>query len=164
MFFVLLSSPFSGGRKPGERLNINHARPPKEQVHIFARPNKSPSSACSIWPFYQQKQDGIVVCVCWFSMILPNCLLFLVDEEKKRLVKSENDSFGKWSWLNGPSIHGAQQKSRRCFPKEATILSKRIDGAQQKNRRFFLKEATMLRGSSQYTLRYHLIALCKEPQ
>ena len=46
---------------------------------------------------------------------------------------------------------GAQQKSRRCFPKEASILSKRIDGARQKNRRFFLKEATMLRGSSQYT-------------
>ena len=107
----------------------------------LSRPNKPPGSACSIWPFYQQKQDGIVACVCWFCMIMPSCLLFLVDEEKKRLVKSENDSFGKWSWLNGPSIHGAQQKSRRCFP----------------------KEATMLKGSSQYTLRYHLIALCKEP-
>ena len=26
-------------------------------------------------------------------------------------------------------VIGAQQKSRRCFPKESTILSKRIDGA-----------------------------------
>ena len=54
---------------------------------------------------------------------------------------------------------GAQQKSRRCFPKESSILSKRIVGSRQKNRRFFLKEATMLRGSSQYTLRYHLTAM-----
>ena len=54
---------------------------------------------------------------------------------------------------------GAQQKSRRCFPKESSVLSKRIDGAKQKNRRFFLKEATMLRGSSQYTFRNHLTAM-----
>ena len=40
-----------------------------------------------------------------------------------------------------------------------TMLSKRVVGAFQKNRRFFLKEATMLRGSSQYTLRYHLTAM-----
>ena len=157
MFFVLLSSPFFGGRKPGERLNINHARPPIEQVHIFARPNKPPGSACSIWPFYQQKQDGIVACVCWFSMIMPSCLLFLVDEEKKRLVKSENDSFGKWMLIEWP-------KYSWCSAKESSVLSKRSDDSKQKNRRFFLKEATMLRGSSQYTLRYHLIALSKEPQ
>ena len=40
-----------------------------------------------------------------------------------------------------------------------TMLSKRVVGAFQKNRRFFLKESTMLRGSSQYTLRYHLTAM-----
>ena len=40
-----------------------------------------------------------------------------------------------------------------------TMLSKRVVGAFQMNRRFFLKEATMLRGSSQYTLRYHLTAM-----
>ena len=40
-----------------------------------------------------------------------------------------------------------------------TMLSKRVVDARQKNRRFFLKEATMLRGSSQYTLRYHLTAI-----
>ena len=43
-----------------------------------------------------------------------------------------------------------------------TMLSKRVVGARQKNRRFFLKEATMLRGSSQYTLRYHLTAMHRE--
>ena len=39
------------------------------------------------------------------------------------------------------------------------VLSKRVVGARRKNRRCFLKEATMLRGSSQYTLRYHLTAM-----
>ena len=43
-----------------------------------------------------------------------------------------------------------------------TVLSKRVVGAFQKKRRFFLKEATMLKGSSQYTLRYHLTAMHRE--
>ena len=34
--------------------------------------------------------------------------------------------------MTGPSIHDAQQKSRRCFPKESSVLSKRIDGAKRK--------------------------------
>ena len=38
------------------------------------------------------------------------------------------------------------------------VLSKRIVGAMEKNRRCSAKESTMLRGSSQYTLRYHLTA------
>ena len=38
------------------------------------------------------------------------------------------------------------------------VLSKRVVGARQKNPILF-KEATMLRGSSQYTLRYHLTAM-----
>ena len=56
-------------------------------------------------------------------------------------------------------VVGAFQKNRRCSAKESSVLGKRIVGAKQKNRRFFLKEATMLRGSSQYTLRYHLTAM-----
>ena len=97
--------------------------------------------------------------VCWCSMTSVKLSADSVDEEKKSPVKAGNDSFWKWSWLTGPSIHGAKQKSRRCFPKEATILSKRSDGAKQKNRRCFLKESTMLRGSSQYTLRYQLTTM-----
>ena len=68
----------------------------------------------------------------------------------------------KYSSVLSKRVVGAFQKSRRCFPKESTVLGKRIDGAKQKNRRFFLKEATMLRGSSQYTLRYHLTAIDRE--
>ena len=34
--------------------------------------------------------------------------------------------------MTGPSIHGAFQKSRRCFPKESTMLFKRIDDAKRK--------------------------------
>ena len=45
------------------------------------------------------------------------------------------------------------------WPKYSSVLSKRIDGAQQKNRRLFLKESTMLKGSSQYTLRCQLTAM-----
>ena len=35
-------------------------------------------------------------------------------------------------YLSGPSIHGAQQKSRRFSAKESSVLSKRIDGAKRK--------------------------------
>ena len=42
------------------------------------------------------------------------------------------------------------------------VLSKRVVGAFQKNRRCSAKESTMLRGSSQYTLRYHLTAMYRE--
>ena len=63
------------------------------------------------------------------------------------------------SQLTCQSINGAKQKSRRCSAKESSILSERSDGAFQKKRRCFLKESTMLRGSSQYTLRYHLTAM-----
>ena len=49
------------------------------------------------------------------------------------------------------------------------MLSKRSDDSKQKNQRckakestILLKEATMLRGSSQYTLRYHLTAMHRE--
>ena len=38
------------------------------------------------------------------------------------------------------------------------VKSKRIIGAQQKSRRCYEKESSVLRGSSQYTLRNHLIA------
>ena len=34
--------------------------------------------------------------------------------------------------MTGPSIHGAQQKSRRCSAKESTILFKRSDDAKRK--------------------------------
>ena len=61
-----------------------------------------------------------------------------------------------------PGVIGALQKSRRCFPKESSILSKRIVGARQKNRRFSAKESTILKGSSQYTLRYQLTAMHRE--
>ena len=49
-----------------------------------------------------------------------------------------------------------------CFPQESSVLSKRSVDSKQKNRRLFLKEATMLKGSSQYTLRYHLTAMHRE--
>ena len=39
------------------------------------------------------------------------------------------------------------------------VFGKRVVGARQKNRRCFLKESTMLRGSCQYTRRYHLTAM-----
>ena len=42
------------------------------------------------------------------------------------------------------------------------MLFKRIDDSKQKKRRCFLKESTMLKGSSQYTLRYHLTAMYRE--
>ena len=66
--------------------------------------------------------------VCWFSK-LPT---ISVDEEKKSPLKQGKDSFGKWSWLTGPSIHGAKKKSRRCFPKESSLLGKRIVDAKRK--------------------------------
>ena len=53
-------------------------------------------------------------------------------------------------------------KYSRYFPKESSVLSKRIVDSKQENRRCFLKEATMLKGSSQYTLRYHLTAMYRE--
>ena len=40
-----------------------------------------------------------------------------------------------------------EKKSRRCFLKESSILSKRIVGAKRENRRFFLKESSVLMGS-----------------
>ena len=55
-------------------------------------------------------------------------------------------------------VVGAMKKNRWCSAKESSVLSKRIDGAQQKSRRCLAKESTVLRGSSQYTLRNHLIA------
>ena len=67
-----------------------------------------------------KNQEGLVAGVCCFSKLST----ISVDEEKKSLVKAWNNSFWKWSWLTGPSIHGAQQKSRRCFPKESSVLSK----------------------------------------
>ena len=42
------------------------------------------------------------------------------------------------------------------------MLSKRIVDSKQKKRRCFLKESTMLKGSSQYTLIYHLTAMQRE--
>ena len=83
--------------------------------------------------FVNKKQEGLVAGVCWCSMTAAKLSADSIDEEKKSPVKAGNDSFWKWSWLTGPSI-------RRCFP----------------------KEATMLRGSSQYTLRYHLTAMYRE--
>ena len=56
-------------------------------------------------------------------------------------------------------IIGARQKIHRCSAKESSVLGKRIVGSQQKNRRCLAKESTVLRGSSQYTLRNHLIAM-----
>ena len=45
------------------------------------------------------------------------------------------------------------------WPKYSSVLSKRSVDSKQKNRRCSAKESTMLRGSSQYTLRYHLTAM-----
>ena len=48
------------------------------------------------------------------------------------------------SQLTCQSIHGAQQKSRRCSAKESSVLSKRIVDSQQKNRRCSAKESSVL--------------------
>ena len=48
------------------------------------------------------------------------------------------------------------------WPKYSSVLSKRSVDSKQKNRRCSAKESTMLRGSSQYTLRYHLTAMHRE--
>ena len=53
-------------------------------------------------------------------------------------------------------------KHPRWLEKESSVLSKRIVDSKQKNRRCSAKESTMLRGSSQYTLRYHLTAMHRE--
>ena len=97
--------------------------------------------------FVNQKQEGLVAGVCWFSMTSVKLSADSVDEEKKSPVKAGNDSFWKWSWLTSPSIHSDLKKSRRCYEKESSILSKRIVGAKRENRRFFLKESSVLMGS-----------------
>ena len=105
----------------------------QQHKYIFWHyPTNHQSSACPIWPLCQQKHEGLVGSVCWFIMNSVNLSAVSVDEEKKSPLKAGNDSFGKWSWLTGPSIHGAFQKSRRCFPKESSVLSKRIDDANRK--------------------------------
>ena len=48
-----------------------------------------------------------------------------------------------------------EKKSRRCFLKESSILSKRIVGAKRENRRCSWEV-------SQYTLRSHLTAMYRE--
>ena len=85
MFFVLLSSPFFGGRKPGERLKINHARPPIEQAHILARPNKTPEFNMSDMTVLSTKNRRVL-----WQMSVDS-----VDEEKKSPKKAGNESFGK---------------------------------------------------------------------
>ena len=97
--------------------------------------------------FVNKKQEGLVAGVCWCSMTSVKLSADSVDEEKKSPVKAGNDSFWKWSWLTFPSIYGDLKKSRRCYEKESSILSKRIVGAKRENRRFFLKESSVLMGS-----------------
>ena len=90
------------------------------------------------------------------------CLLIQYDSAKLSTICSgwrEKESVEIRKWLLGEMKLMDWPKYSRCFPKESSVLSKRIVGARQKNRRFFLKESTMLRGSSQYTLRYHLTAM-----
>ena len=41
--------------------------------------------------------------------------------------------------MNSPSIHGAQQKSRRFSAKESSVLGKRIDDAKRKQSIYFQK-------------------------
>ena len=77
------------------------------------------------------------------SIILTDSIL----QESKYLFKKKLTNCPKYSW---------------CSAKESSVLSKRIVDSKQKNRRLFLKEATMLKGSSQYTLRYHLTAMYRE--
>ena len=128
----------------------------QESKHIsWHGPANYQGSVCSIWTFCQHKQEGLVEGVCWCSMTSVKLSADSVDEEKKNPMKAGNDSFWKWSWLTGPSI-------RRCSAKESSVLSKRIVDSKQKNRRCYEKESTMLRGSSQYTLRYHLTAMYRE--
>ena len=82
--------------------------------------------------FVNKNRRVLLAGVCWFSMNSVKLSADSVDEEKKSPEKSGNESFGKWSWLTGPSIHGAQQKSRRCSAKESSVLFTRIDGAKRK--------------------------------
>ena len=132
---------FLAGCQSRKRLRLIDARPTREQAHILARPCKLPGfSMFDMNVLSTKKQEGLVAGVCWCSMTSVKLSADSVDEEKKSPVKAGNDSFWKWSWLTGPSIHGAQQKSRRCSAKESSVL----------------------RGSSQYTLRNQLTAMHRE--
>ena len=74
--------------------------------------------------------------------------IICVDEEKKESVEIRKRLLWEMKLIE--------------WPKYSSVLRKRIVGAKQKNRRLFLKEATMLKGSSQYTFRYHLTAMHRE--
>ena len=82
--------------------------------------------------FVNKNQESLVAGVCWFSMTAAKLSAVSVDEEKKSPEKAGNESFGKWSWLTGPSIH-------RCSAKESSMLSKRIDDATRKQSIYFQK-------------------------
>ena len=58
--------------------------------------------------------------------------------------------------------HEPSHKWVNLLAKVLMVLSKRVVDSKRKKRRCFLKESTMLRGSSQYTLRYHLTAMHRE--
>ena len=76
-----------------------------------------------------------MVCFCGFSMILPSCLLFQLMKRKRVRRKLEMTPLGNEVDGLVQVFVGAQQKSRRCFPKESLVLGKRIVGSFQKNRR-----------------------------
>ena len=86
-----------------------------------------------------------------------------VNKNTKVLLAVSVDSV----WILSSCLLIQLMKRKRVWWKqEMTPLGNEVDwmaqvfiGAKKKNRRFSAKESTMLRGSSQYTLRYHLTAM-----
>ena len=148
---VLVIVSFLAGCQPRERLRFIDARSPTAQTHILAWPNKIPGFSMTVLSTITG-ESVLVDCICWFNMTSAKLSIICVDEEKKESVEIRKRllwemkliDWSKYSW---------------CSAKESSVLSKRIVGAQQKNRRCSAKESTMLKGSSQYTLRYHLTAM-----
>ena len=141
----------------GERLRFIDVRHLREQAHIcfMAWRNSRVRHDC----FVNQKQEGLVAGVCWFSMTSVKLSADSVDEGKRVRWNKEKTPLGnEVDWMAQVFI-GAKKKNRRFSAKESTMLNKRVVGAQQKNRRCSAKESTMLRESSQYTLRNHLTAM-----
>ena len=105
---------FLAGCQSRKRLRLVDAVIQQHKPIFWHGPTKHPSSECPIWPFCQTKIRRVLWQVSVdSSMTSVKLSADSVDEEKKSPVKAGNDSFWKWCWLTGPSIHGDLKKSRR---------------------------------------------------
>ena len=136
---------FLAGCHSGERLHFIDVRHLREQAHIcfMARRNSRVRHDC----FVNQKQEGLVAGVCWFSMTsvkLSADLVLMKEKEsveiRKRLLwEMKLIEWPKYSSVLGKRIVGSRQKNRRCSAKESMMLSKRIDDAKRKQSIYFKK-------------------------